>query len=166
MVIKSLDPAPVLTIGDSEKGTASRVDGHFELQIMNPLNTKLKAATLECYYEYQIDLTIGSEFTLTSQITNLKIEVTKYKPLFKTTQQVSEVNILIQMFVPMAETFLNEIFPHGVRLPLSLPLPIAIDVSRSNLLVHDNYLYSDTDPELNYKVESSQGGDTNNKFVF
>ena len=93
--MKSIDPAPILKIGNSEEGVSSKVYGSIELQIMNPLNPQIKAATLLCNYEYKIDSNISSGFNLTAQIDELRVEVTDYVPLFASDQDTEAVNDLI-----------------------------------------------------------------------
>lgn len=112
--MKSIDPAPILKIGNSNQGISSKVYGSVEVQIMNPLNPAVKAATLVCNYEYKVDSSISSGFNLTAKIDDLKVEVTNYVPLFATDQDTDTVNEMIQMIVPMVQNYFNDIYPQGI----------------------------------------------------
>ena len=66
--------------------------GSAEVQIMNPLNPSIKAATLLGNYEYQIDSNISSGFNLTATINDLRVEVTDFLPLFGTDQNIESID--------------------------------------------------------------------------
>jgi hypothetical protein len=124
----------------------SLLEFYVDIHVRNPIDKSIDAALITAQALTNVSFFVNDNFELTGDIHELQLKVVEFYPYYKTATTIENMNLKLNLLVPLMESYANSLLDQGWKLPL--PQNITRYILREKVLPKDGYLLIDGDADF------------------